>query len=232
MSNSIGGIGGGSGSAMMMQGMRRPDPAKMAENLFSKLDTSGQGYIQKSDLQTAFDNISSTSTSEKTSSVDELFSKLDTDSDGKVTKQEFSDTLKKVTEELDSQMMNMRMNGGMPPGGESGGLTKDQLTSAAKEVGSTSSSAASSIQNLANNFDQADTDGDGKVSFKEAMAYQQETAATESSAATASADNASSASGSGDDAKVMMQIMKLMHAYGAGSAPSGNGMLAMLSASA
>ena len=98
MSNIIGSIGGN--NAMMMQGMRgmkHSDPSQMADKLFSQLDSSGQGYIQKSDLQTAFDKISassSSSSSNTTSNVDELFSKLDTNSDGKVTKQEFSDSLK------------------------------------------------------------------------------------------------------------------------------------------
>ena len=114
--SSIGGISGSNG--MMMQGMHRPDPAKMAENLFAKLDTRGQGYVEKSDLQSAFDKISSSS--DQSSSVDELFTKLDTNSDGKVTKSEFTDALKKVAEELDNQFMSSRMSGGMggmPSGG-------------------------------------------------------------------------------------------------------------------
>jgi Ca2+-binding EF-hand superfamily protein len=93
--NSVGCIG--SSNSMVMQGMhatKRPDPAAMAETLFSKLNTVGQGYIQKSDLQNAFDQISLSSNSTSSSaSVDELFSQLDSSSDGKVTKSELSDTL-------------------------------------------------------------------------------------------------------------------------------------------
>lgn len=37
-----------SNSSVMMKGMPHPDPAKMAEDLFSKLDTTGKGYIEKS----------------------------------------------------------------------------------------------------------------------------------------------------------------------------------------
>ena len=83
--------------------MHRPDPAKMAEKLFSQLDASGQGYIQKADLQSVFDKLSSASTGSSGSStnVDDLFTSLDTDSDGKVTKQEFTDSLKKLQDSLE-----------------------------------------------------------------------------------------------------------------------------------
>lgn len=246
--SSINSIGGN--SAMMMQGMRglkRPDPTQMAENLFSKLDTTGQGYITKSELQTALDKVSSSSpSSSTTSSVDDMFSQLDTDSDGKVTKQEFSDTLKKVTEQLDNQAISM--NGGMQGGGMSGiggmppppppqdsdtGLTKDQLTSAAKEASSSDSTTSSSLTNLANNFDTADTNGDGKVSFMEAMVYELKTSSSDSSSSSTSTDTSSSASSSDLNAKVMSQIMKLIQAYGAGNDQNNsNSLLSTLSVTA
>ena len=87
MSNAIGGIGGG--SSMMMQGMGRmqhQDPAKMAESLFAKLDTSGKGYIEKADLQTAFQSVSTLSGA----SADDVFASLDGNSDGKVTQEELA----------------------------------------------------------------------------------------------------------------------------------------------
>jgi hypothetical protein len=249
--SSIGAIGGN--SSMMMQGMRgmkRPDPAEMAESLFAKLDTSGQGYIQKSDLQAAFDKVSSTSSS---SNVDELFSQLDSDSDGKVTQQEFSATLKQVAEQLDNQFMSMRMNGGMPGGGGMGGMggmpppppggaddagfTKDELSSQLEEIGSSDNKRSSLIASIIENFDAADTDGDGKVSFIEAMAFDQANAATASSgtsATGASGDGSTAAATSAADdlnAKVMLQIMRLMHAYNIGD-DSGSAASSRLSVSA
>ena len=245
MSSSIGGIGS---SGAMMQGMRRPDPAQMANDLFSKLDSSGQGYIQKSDLQAAFDKMSSSSSSSATSNVDELFSKLDGDGNGKVTKEEFTDTLKKVADELDSQFANMHMNGGMqadgkgggmsgmpsggmggmPPPPPGGGMTKEQLTSAANETSSSNSEASSALSSLVNNFDEADTDGDGKISFMEAMKYEQKTSSTDSST---SSSSSSSSSSSDLNAHVMSQIMKLLQTYGAGDDQSGS-LLSTLSVSA
>lgn len=156
--NSISGIGGNYGMTMQgMGGMKRPDPTQMADNLFSTLDTSGQGYLTKTDLQSALDNVSSSSTVSSSSaspSVDQLFSTLDTNSDNKVTKQEFSDALKKVADQLDSQFTSMRMNDGTQAsgaGGDSGGLTKDQLTTLSNNIDSSDSAASSSIKILINN---------------------------------------------------------------------------------
>ena len=42
---------------------KKPDASEMASSLFSALDTKSQGYIEKSDLQSAFDQISSTTSS-------------------------------------------------------------------------------------------------------------------------------------------------------------------------
>ncbi|MBK7954813.1 MAG: EF-hand domain-containing protein [Candidatus Accumulibacter sp.] len=243
MNSSIGGIGGiGGNSAMMMQGMRgmkRPDPTQMANDLFSQLDSSGQGYIQKSDLQAALDKISSSSSSGTTPSVDEMFKQFDSNSDGKVTKQEFSDTLKKVADQLDEQFRSIRMSGGMsgmgrmppgemPPSGDSGGLTKDQVNTAAKEVKSSDSKASSALADLAKNFDKADTNQDGKVSFQELIAFEQKT----SSPSVSSSTEAGSSSSNTDYAKVMLQIARLMQAYSIGGDQNSNSQDSTLSVSA
>jgi len=47
------GIGTSSSDISSTQRRHRPDPAKMATDLFSKLDTTGKGYIEQSDLETA-----------------------------------------------------------------------------------------------------------------------------------------------------------------------------------
>ena len=213
------------GSSSVASLMQRPDPSQMANKLFSKLDSKNQGYIEKSDLQSAFDQISGAGNSGSTASVEEVFKQLDGNGDGKVTKQEMSDSLTKMAKQLDSQFNNMRTSGqggmggmqgmgGMPPppppqGSDSAGLTKGQLTSMAKETGSTDSK----LTNLVNNFDKADTNGDGKVSMQEAMAFDQ--ASKSSSSDSTSTDSSSTTSStSNSEANVMMRIMQLMHAYG------------------
>lgn len=234
--SSINSIGTGNSAVAMMQGMQRrqrPDPAEMAANLFSQLDTNGQGYLEKSDLQAAFNKVtSSTSTAsassstDSASSVDDLFAQLDSDGDGKVTKQEFSDTLAKISEQLDNQFMNMRMQqGGMPPpppgAGNDAGFTKEELTSQLEEIGSSDSKRSALISNIVNNFDKADSDGDGKVSMKEAMAYDQtlQSASTASVSATSSNDGATTATTSDADLskKILQQIMQLVQAYHVGT---------------
>lgn len=162
--------------------------------LFSKLDTKNQGYLEKSDLASAFSKISS---SDQSSSVDELFSTLDGDGDGKVTSSEFSSTLSQLQSELDSQYNSMRMQGyssahgghggGMPPPPpeSDSGFTQDELQSQLDEIGSTDSQRSDFITNIVNNFEAADTDSDGKVTFSEAQAYNSSSDTTTTSSSTA-----------------------------------------------
>jgi Ca2+-binding EF-hand superfamily protein len=221
------------GSTMMTQGMQRqrPNPTQMAENLFSQIDTSSQGYIEKADLQAALDKAAAGSSS----SVDDLFTKLDSNSDGKVTKQEFSDVLTKLAEQMDQKYSSMRMSearqgggmgggmggpGGMPPPPPSGGdvgFTKKGLSSQLKETGESDSQRSSLIAN----FDKADTDGDGKVSFKESMAFQQSSSATAASTSTSDSATTTTASDTDSEARLMLQIMRLMQAYDIGGDRNG-----------
>lgn len=213
MSSSIGSIGSYSSAMTGMTRPSRPDSSKLAEDLFSQIDSTGKGYIEKSDLESAFKQVSSADGA----SADELFTSLDSDGDGKVTQDEMSSGLKSLMDSLDSQFQSMRMNeamGGMPPPpppANDAGFTKEELQSQLNEVGSSDSTRSGLLANVIENFDTADTDGDGKVSFKEAIAYQQSSATAASSDAAAA-----STSGSGDtsEAQLMLQIMKLAQSYG------------------
>lgn len=223
------------GSSAISSMMQRPDPSQMASKLFSKLDTRNQGYIEKSDLQSAFDQLSGSGSTSGTTGVDEVFAQLDGNGDGKVTKQEMSDSLQNLASQLDSQFDGMRAKGmgGMPPPpppGESdnGGFTKDELSSMAEQIGSTETRRSELITKLVANFDKADTDGDGKVSHQEAMAFDQ---SSRNASSTDSGTTASSSSTGSTEAKVMMKIMQLMHAYGGfgqdGSQSSSSGTLSV-----
>jgi Ca2+-binding EF-hand superfamily protein len=215
MSSSISSIGSNISMMMGMQRPPRPDSSKLAEDLFAQIDTTGKGYIEKSDLATALQQVNSSSSS----SADDLFDSLDSDGDGKVTQDEMSSGLKSLMDSLDSHFQSMRMNeamgamGGMPPPppGNDAGFTKEELQSQLDEIGSSDSKRSSLISKVIENFDTADTNGDGKVSFKEAMAYDQSSKSS-SSGTTSSSDTTSTASSS--EAQLLLQIMKLAQSYG------------------
>lgn len=193
--------------------------ASSISQLFAKLDTKSQGYLEQSDLVSAFSKIASDTNA---SVAADVFAALDSDSDGKITESEFSTTLSKLQEELDSQFNEMRMHGhggnggpqGMagampppPPPQDDEGFTKDELSSQLEEIGSSDSQRSSFISNVIQNFDEADTNGDGKVSFAEAQALNSTSSSTNDSTTGSSAAN-------NTDAQLMMKIMQLMHAYG------------------
>lgn len=214
--------------------------SQMASLLFSRLDTKNQGYIEKSDLASAFNNIASQK-SDSTSS-DDVFAALDGDSDGKVTENELSSVLAKLQEQLDSQFHQSRMQGmgghggpqgmaGMsppPPPGDDAGFTKDELTEQLQSADSSDSARTSLLSKVVENFEAADSNSDGKVSFQEAMAYDQ---ANSSSAGSDSASSTQSTADS-DGAKIMMKIMQLMHAYGGNPDSASSGLANLLSVSA
>lgn len=189
--------------------------------LFTRLDTKSQGYLEKSDLVSAFAGFSNDSSS---SSVDDVFQALDSDQDGKVTKSEFSTTLAKLQEELDSQFNQMRMQGqgpqgmgGMPPPPppqNDSGFTQDELSAQLEEIGSSDSDRASFINNIVQNFSAADSNGDGKVSFQEAQAYNSQSDSTSGTSSTTGTTTSTATTANNSEAQVMFKIMQLMHAYG------------------
>ena len=210
-------------SEQTSQRRQKPDASAMAEDLFAKLDTTGKGYIEQSDLTSALSNTSSTSTT-GTTSASEIFSQLDSDGDGKVTQDELKTSIQKLAESLDSQFDEMRMQGGMPPppppSESDAGFTEEELTAQLAEIGSTDSARSGLISNVVNNFDAADTNEDGKVSLQEAMAYDKAhptssaSSTTDSTSSTDSATGATSvASNDKTDAQVFRQLMELLKTY-------------------
>lgn len=184
--------------------------------LFSQLDSSNKGYISESDLSSAFSTLSST---DSESSASNLFSTMDSDQDGKVTKDELASTLQSLADQLNSQYdasrMASAMGQGMPPpppppadGAESdSGLTEDQVNSIASTTDD--SKLANLLNNVASNFSAADTDGDGKVTRKEAMAYQESTQSSSQTSDSASSQTTASSS----DEVITKRILELLQAY-------------------
>lgn len=191
--------------------------SSMVSQLFAKLDTKSQGYLELGDLQSAYSAIAGGDSG----AASTVFGALDGDGNGKVTESEFSSALSKLQESLDSQFTQMRMQGmggpgpqgmaGMPPPpppGNDQGFSQDELQAQLDEIGSSDSQRASLISNIVSNFSAADTDGNGKVSFQEARAYD------ESTRSAAGSTSSGSASAANEDLQLMQQILQLVHAYG------------------
>lgn len=232
MSTSISSIGSYTPAMMGMTRQPKPDSNKLAADLFAQIDTSGKGYIEQSDLETAFQQVAST---DSTTSTDELFSSLDSDGDGKVTESELSSGLKSLMDSLDTQFDAMRMADAMsgmngmagmngmpppPPPESDQGFTKDELQSQISEIGSTDSQRADFLSNIVDNFDSADANGDGRVTFEEAMAFDKTSSTDGASSTSTTSSNttddtsSSSSTAATTDAQLAMRLMQLMGAYG------------------
>ena len=124
-----------------------------ADSVFSKLDTKNQGYIEKSDLQSALSGADGSAT--QSDDLDDAFSALDGDGDGKVTKSELTDAMTKLSDQLNAQFDAARVNGG--------GMRPDGPPSGPPPGGSGDATGSTT--------EPADTDGDGTVSAREQAAY-------------------------------------------------------------
>ncbi|MFZ4504674.1 MAG: EF-hand domain-containing protein [Methylovulum sp.] len=149
-------------SAIMLSTMQRPDPSKIANELFTKLDTTGKGYIEQRDIEKALNTLpagkSTANASTSKTEADALFTKMDSNGNGKLTKEEMLAAVQKIAAELDGQSPRMRLQGDAkppPPPPPNGG-------------GSVNAAASSSTKQ---SNDPADTNGDGTVSTAESLAY-------------------------------------------------------------
>jgi len=134
------------------------------------------------------------------------------------------------------------MGGGMPPPPPSGsreeesdsGFSVDELSSQLEEIGSSDSQRSSLIASIVDNFDAADSDGDGKVNRSEAMSYGESLRQTSTGGSTdSSSSQDSGSSDSSSNTAVMKKIMQLIHAYGqGGQEQSSSELLSRLSVSA
>jgi Ca2+-binding EF-hand superfamily protein len=191
--------------------------------LFAKLDTKKQGYLEKTDLETAMSSIDgSDSSSSSTDNVDQLFTSMDSNQDGKVTQDEMSTAINNVLDQLNGQLQaagSQAASAAPPPpppstdSADDQGYTEDQLTTIASTT--KDDKLASLMTQVAANFDSADTNHDGKVTGAEAIAYKKST--EESSSSTASS-SATSSTGASNDDQIIAQIQKLISAYATTSA--------------
>lgn len=181
-------------------------------SLVAKLDTAINGYIDTASLTEALAQASSGSADSVTQAQGPVAA-LDGDGDAKLTQQEMAAALQKLLEQAGSllgQPGGAPPAGGMapppPPGGEAdgAGFTRDELQALVDQSGGTDDKRTALMTRIIANFDQADSDGDDKVSFAEARAFDQNDVA----------GTATSAAAADDDSSVLANILQFLLAYG------------------
>ena len=157
-----------------------------------------------------------TISSNSSSSINDLFSSLDSDGDGSITETEFSDALNSLLALLNEQSgSSTRGQEGMgsmpppPPDREDSGFSLEELNAQLEELGDSDPARASLLSSIIANFDAADSDGDGKVTFEEAMALQDTLTESNTSAQSTSSTEDTQAE------IVLARILQLAQSYGA-----------------
>lgn len=148
--------------------------SKFAEELLTSMDSDSSGSIDSAEFSTAALALSSSNTKSDAAAT---FSALDTNQDGVVSIDELTSSIESIL----GQQGTMAAGGPPPPppsssdSGEDTGYTQEELSAMSLSTSSTDSKLSSLFDTLSNNFDDADGNGDGKVTSKEAMAYQEAT---------------------------------------------------------
>lgn len=231
---SISGVGSSMASAMQsaMQANRpqKPDASAMAADVFAMLDSSGKGYIDSSDLAGALESTGSSA------SAEDLLGAMDSDGDGKVTEQELGSLLQKVADQLEDSFGASRVGQAMgnrppppppPPAGEDEGMSVEQLGAMAEEAEASGSAEASELAALVESFDEADTDGDGEVSFQEAMAFRE----SEEAASGASSDSRQPPPDeTARDERMLARVLQMLQEYTGDSSTASTGSTLSVSA--
>jgi len=149
--------------------------SQIASEMFTKIDTKNQGYIDKTTFATAVGG-------DDAAGAEQAFKALDSDSDGQLTKSELTKGIENLLSQLNSASVQSQGDANRPPppdgaapppppegGQEDVGLTKDEMTKMASET--KDSQLSGMLSNVASNFEAADTNQDGKVTQQEAIAY-------------------------------------------------------------
>ena len=148
--------------------------SKFAEDLLASMDSDSSGSIDSAEFSTAALSLSSSNTESDAATT---FSALDTNQDGVVSVDELTSAMESIV----GQQGTMAAGGPPPPppsssdSEEDTGYTQEELSAMATSTSSTDSNLSSLFETLSSNFDAADTNGDGKVTSKEAMDYQEST---------------------------------------------------------
>jgi Ca2+-binding EF-hand superfamily protein len=143
----------------------------MRDKMFSKVDSDGSGSVDKTELQSMLDHISS-NTGTSAGNADELLTKMDSDGNGSLSQTELEAGIKDLMPPPSSTVSFAQQRGGAdaqgaapPDGPPPGGMPPPPPADA-----SASSDVASSNSSSSTSFDPLDTNQDGVVSAQERAA--------------------------------------------------------------
>lgn len=211
--------------------------ASMSQDLFSSLDSdksSGVDATEFSDAAKALaSKLGTTNSDDKTTKA---FGSLDSNQDGTITQDELTSGVSAMF-----QAAMQQATGSMPPpppeGGkghhgkhkEDKGLTQEELTSISSDMATKDPQRASFMAKIAENFDAADSDKNGRVTRDEAMAYGEENNLLGGSS---SQQQSSTTSNSADTKTSFEQLMlsKLIASYTQNSSSGTSSLLSSVSA--
>jgi hypothetical protein len=137
-------FGGGCSAAMWTSQASKASESSKVQELFGKLDTSGDGAVDATELGAFVDALSS-KTGTTAVDADSLFTSLDSDGDGSVSSTEFGDKVQSLFDQLRGQMMGSQLSRPPPPEEGGAGLMLDALL---KQYGS-GDAASASVSTLA-----------------------------------------------------------------------------------
>ena len=143
--------------------------SEMWQKMFNKIDTNGDGSIDKTEMSTFIQQ----NTKQNTSSlVDEIFSKLDTNQDGLIGQIESDAVLAKLGNEMKNGGGPAAMSG-MPPPPEKVFDTADTNKDGVVSKAELAAVMGQSVANIDKLFSKVDTDGDGFISRTEDKTFRE-----------------------------------------------------------
>ncbi len=144
--------------------------SQITSNMFDKLDKKSQGYIDKAELTTAF----------KDAGVEGMdVETIDGDKDGKITKSEMTAGVENLVAQLESSALSTITGSSSTSDASSTSNESDVASAISSEAASQEASASPPAKTESpvpgatktENYTAADTNKDGEVSVKEAVAY-------------------------------------------------------------
>jgi len=153
------------------------DPTALYKSLFKKVDSNGDGSIDKTEFESAVSSMAAGQTSDS-QSTDTLFSKLDTDGNGTVSENEMMASLKAMSEQRRAHMPPPPDRNGTVPNFQkmsqdllssldtsgNGSIDKSEFSAGLSALSGTNSTDSTDADKL---FSKLDTNGDGSVDQSE-----------------------------------------------------------------